>query len=188
MIDYLEELAKGQCSRTHPRAVISALNLFETTGGVKAEDRIATNALVTSTVADLERELGMEALRPRRKASHYSVSIVAAFEDQVCNVKMPEYKRIYAWWKLVRVWGCMRYNDILHVDPKTITEDGDSVCFPLASTKTTGVGRRVEIIFANVSHKAWWLGTLLGTTFCRSRRPIFVVSAEGPPATTTPST
>ena len=44
MIDYLEELAKGQCSRTQPRAVISALNLFETTGGVKTEDRIATNA------------------------------------------------------------------------------------------------------------------------------------------------
>ena len=87
------------------RAVISALNLFETTGGVKAEDRIATNALVTSTVADLERELGMGALRPRRKAPHYPVSIVAAFEDQVCNVKMPEYKRIYAWWKLVRRVG-----------------------------------------------------------------------------------
>ena len=109
MIDYLKEFAKGQCSRTHPRAVITALNLFETTGGVKAEDRIATNALVTSTVADLERELGMGALRPRRKAPHCPVSIVAAFEDQVCNVKIPEYKRIYAWLKLVRVWGCMRY-------------------------------------------------------------------------------
>ena len=143
MIDYLEELAKGQCSRTHPRAVISTLNLFETTGGVKAEDRIATNALVTSTVADLER-CGLDV----------PVSIVAAFEDQVCNVKMPEYKRIYAWWKLVRVWECMRYDDILHVDPKTITEDGDSVCFLLASTKTTGAGRRVEIIFAFVFRKA----------------------------------
>ena len=107
MIDYLEELAKGQCSRTHLRAVITALNLFETTGSVKAEERIATNALVTSTVADLEWELGMGALRPRRKAPHYPVSIVAAFEDQVCNVKIPEYKRIYAWWKLVRVWVCM---------------------------------------------------------------------------------
>ena len=96
MIDYLEDLAKRQCSRTQPRAVVSALNLFETTAGVKAEDRIATNALVTSIVADLERELGMGALRPRRKALHYTVSIVAAFEDQVCNVELPEYKRIYA--------------------------------------------------------------------------------------------
>ena len=55
MIDYFEELAKGQRSRTHPRAVTSTLNFFETSGGVKAEDRMATNALVTSTVADLER-------------------------------------------------------------------------------------------------------------------------------------
>ena len=141
-----EELAKGQCLRTQPLAVISALNLFETTGGVKTEDRIATNALVTSTVADLDRELGMGALRPRRKAPHYPVSIVAAFEDQVCNVNLPEYKRIYAWWKLVLVWGCMRYDDI--------TEDRDSVCFPLTSTKTTGAGRRVVIIFAHVSRKA----------------------------------
>ena len=83
MIDYLEELAKGQCSRTHPRAVISALYLFETTEGVKAEDRIATNALIISTVADLERELGVGAKRPRRKAPYYPVSVVAAFEDQV---------------------------------------------------------------------------------------------------------
>ena len=136
MIDYLEELAKGQCSRTHPRAVISALYLFETTGGVKAEDRIATNALITSTVADLERELGRGQ---------------AASTDQVCNVKMPEYKKIYAWWKLVRG---VRYDDIRHVDPKMITEDGDTVCFPLASTKTAGAGRRVEVIFAYVSRKA----------------------------------
>ena len=78
------------------------------------------------------------------------------------------------------------------------------MCFPLASTKTTGAGWRVEIIFAYVSRKAslrhgdwlevgWklmeqWPGTLLGTTFCRSSRLTFVVSAEGPPATTTPST
>ena len=54
----------------------------------------------------------------------------------------------------MRVWGCMRYDDLLHVDPKMITEDGDSVRFPLASTKTTGVGRRVEVIFAYVSRKA----------------------------------
>ena len=95
----------------------------------------------------------MGALRPRRKAPHFSFSIVAAFEDQVCNVKVPEYKRIYAWWKL-RVWRCMRYDDNLHVDPKTITEDGDCVFSPLASTKTTGAGRRVEIIFAYVTRKA----------------------------------
>ena len=69
---------------------------------------------------------------------------MAAFEDQVSTVKIPEYKRIYAWLKLVRVWRCMRYDDILHVDPKTITEDRDSVCFPLASTKTTGAGRRLR--------------------------------------------
>ena len=147
MIDYLEELAKGQCSRTHPRAVISALDLFETTGCVKAEDRIATNALVTSTVAHLDPELGMGALWPRRKAPQW-------LRSRFCNIKIPEYKRIYAWWKLVRVRGCMRYDDILHVDPKTITEDRDSVCFTLASTKTTGAGRRVEIVFAYVSRKA----------------------------------
>ena len=43
MIVYLE-LAKCQCPRTHPRAVISSLNLFETTGCVEVEDRIVTNA------------------------------------------------------------------------------------------------------------------------------------------------
>ena len=96
----------------------------------------------------------MGALRPRRKAPHYPVSIVAAFEDQVCNVKMPEYNRIDAWWKFVRVWWCVRSDNILHVDLKTITKDGDSVCFRLASTKTTGAGRRVETIFAYVSRKA----------------------------------
>ena len=151
-----DRLPRGACEGpvlAHTTAgLVSALNLFETTAGVKAEDRIATNALVT--IADLERELGMGALRPRRKALHYTVSIVAAFEDQVCNVELPEYKRIYAWWKLVRVWECMRYDDILHVDPKMITEDRDSVFFPLTSTKTTGAGRRVEIIFACVSRKA----------------------------------
>ena len=38
--------------------------------------------------------------------------------------------------------------DILHVEPKTTTEDGDAV------STTTGAGRRVEIIFAYVSRKA----------------------------------
>ena len=101
MIGYLEELAKGQCSRTHPRAVISALYLFKTTGGhqsggshhdVRADHQ---HALIAGTVADVKRELGMGAKRSRRKAPHHPVFVVAAFKDQVCNVKIPEYKRIY---------------------------------------------------------------------------------------------
>ena len=37
------ELAKGQFSCAHPWAVIYALCLIETTGGVKTEDRITTS-------------------------------------------------------------------------------------------------------------------------------------------------
>ena len=96
MIDYLEELAKGQCSRTQPRAVISALNLFETTGGVKTRIASQRTHWSPALLRIWSGELGMGALRPRHKAPHYPVSIVAAFEDQVCNVNLPECKRMYA--------------------------------------------------------------------------------------------
>jgi hypothetical protein len=154
LVVYLDELAMGTCGRSVPRAIVASLAMFESCGGVKAGERVASHTLVTSVVADLERELALGALRPRRKAPHYLVSLIAAFEDKVCNTAALPYQRLYAWWKLVRVWGCMRFDDILHVEPAGVSLVADCLILTIRSSKTTGAGRRVEVVYAYVAKGA----------------------------------
>ena len=155
IVEYMGDLATGDCARSVPRTICSALLFFEVCGGVRKEERVAHHPLVQSAVKDLERELALGNARPKKKAPHYPLSIIVALEVSVVDVGLPVYKRVFCWWKLARVWGGMRFDDILHVKPSDVESSLQGLSFTIHSTKCTGAGKKVELVYAHVARDAF---------------------------------
>ena len=73
-----------------------------------------------------ESKLALEdiELRPTKKANIMPVALVAAMEAEVVDDSQPNFKRGFAWYKLVKLWTGMRYNDTQGVPMRT-AELGD---------------------------------------------------------------
>ena len=39
-------------------------------------------------------------------------------EKVICDEGEKKYVRVFAWYRLIRVWGSMRFNDTLHIVPE----------------------------------------------------------------------
>ena len=136
IIEYLNEVALGGCPRTGPKSVCLALGFFETCGGIAKDERISLHPLVANTVKDLERELTLGKVQAVKKAPHFPVAIVLAMEAAVMDEEMPVYKRVFTWYKLVRIWGSLRFDDALHVRPEALTLDEHGLSLVVHSSKT----------------------------------------------------
>ena len=155
LIDYLEELAVGRCARSVPRAVSMALQFFEACGAVRVDDRISSHPLVVNAIKDMERELALGSTRAKRRAPHYHGSVVAALERAVLDHALQPYKRVFCWWKLVRLWASLRFDDILHVRPQDVAFTDVGLSLTSHSTKATGAGKKVELVQGYVSVAAF---------------------------------
>ena len=164
LIEYLEEIARADCKRTVPRSVVAALTFFETCGAVPKEVRASECALVHSAVKDLERELALGSARLKKKAPQFPTVVIMALEATVTNLQIEPYKRLFAWVKLVRIWAAMRFDDSMHVKPQSVELKDGNLELIIHSTKTTGAGKKVELVFAHVAKDAYlfsraWLST-----------------------------
>ena len=154
-LDFLHERSLEDCPRTLPQSLLLGLSFFEECGGVPVGERIANQDLVKRVVKDIEVSIASGQPRSRRKAPQYPVLVVVAFELYLRNESNPPYKRMLAWVKLVRIWGAMRFDDTLHIDPSTLALRESGLEFDISSTKTTGPGKRVEVLHAFVSRDAF---------------------------------
>ena len=84
------------------------------------------------------------------------MEVVRAWEVGVLDVTLQSFKRVFCWYKLIKLWGALRSHDSQGVLPSTMEFD------PLAGlqgeimrAKTTGVGRRVEVVQFYVAADAW---------------------------------
>jgi len=103
--EYLGELASGGCGATTPKYVRAALGFFASCGGIALSDRSSDHVLVAGTVKDLEREIEQRSGTEVKKAPHFPVRVLASLETAVVSPDLQRYKRVLAWYKLLRVWG-----------------------------------------------------------------------------------
>ena len=74
----------------------------------------------------------------KRQARLLPLSVISAMEEAVMNTELARYVRSYAWYRLLKVWGAMRYHDTLGVDFGSIKLDESGLVCTLKRTKTTG--------------------------------------------------
>ena len=79
-------------------------------GGIDPGLRTSADGLVTATVASVSRELA-ELRGPRSAAPRLPLVVIIALGLAVMSTTRPMFDRALAWYRLVRVWATLRFDD-----------------------------------------------------------------------------
>ena len=162
MLDYLASLTEGGCGPSVPVSVASALRLLETAGGVPPGQRLSEDPVWRAAV-EAAVEQAQHSAPPPRKAPTLPIAMVISFELYVVNESYPRYQRGYAWVKLVKLWACLRTNDVFGLDPARMSLGAEALTLVLTQSKTTGPGKKHREVkcyvhrLASISGKDWLL-------------------------------
>ena len=161
VIMLLEEQAAIPCAVTVPKRLVTAINFLEALGGVLEANRIYTNVFVTRTLQSIHSDLTANAggATFRKKANQLPVAVLMALEHTVTSSHDAAYIRVSAWTRLLRHWLALRWDDTMHMSPSKAKFDKNSgvLTVIIEQTKTTGVGKKVELLTAWVCRDAWLL-------------------------------
>ena len=152
---YLADRADEPCARSVFGTVRAAVAFFEGAAGFPPEVRFAHSEDVTAIVKELQLEVSKNKGRPHKRAKQILVSMVCAWEEIVMQEDIPIFPRAYAWLKLTGVWASLRSDDILGIDPLSIKLDEAGLTMKLLRTKTSGPGKKDEVLTAYVSAGAY---------------------------------
>ena len=148
---------------------------MEEAGGVSAADRLSRHPSVLATARSLEAELRTQAGAKEggRRAPCLPTALVESLEYVVVSTMFDWFTRVFAWYRLVRVWASLRFNDTLHIAPCEMVFEGGDWTFTLSSSKTTGPDKRVGSLRGTVSRGCYllcenWL--LVGWSLQKERR------------------
>ena len=102
--------------------------------------------------------------RRGRQAPPMLLAVIACIESVVVDTAARPFARFYAWYRLVRHWSAMRFDDTLGVCPGSITERARGIAGCLERSKTSGPGKAMRVLPFFVSDEAWvrerdWLRT-----------------------------
>ena len=152
---YVFLLLEEPCGRSVPSALFKVVAFLEMTSEVPSEKRITTTQAIHNYLMEFSKGSSW-APHQRVKAARIPLEVARAWAQGVLDVSLQKFKRIYSWYKLIKLWGALRSHDAEGVPPATLLFDevvglqGDIV-----RGKTTGVGRRVEVVQFFVSKDAW---------------------------------
>ena len=155
---YLESRAMEPCGKSIPVSIYKTLMFMEHAGEVQKEDMIQNDPALKNALEEVGLRLESEAMEPRKQAMHIPVKIVMAWEQVVCDEEQLRYTRPYAWFKLVKIWGAMRFSDTTGVKVESAGLDEEGWSADLDRTKTTGPGKRVNLVKVFVSKHAYLKG------------------------------
>jgi hypothetical protein len=155
--DYLQELADEPCARTVPAGIMKAVRFMELAGSVMQSEGYGDNQQLWGVVHDLEVQLAKKGGgRDRKQASMFLVSMVVSLELCVCTQReVPEYIIAFAWVKLLKIWGVLRYDDTLGLLPESMELDHRGLSAVIVRSKTTGAGKPAERLHVNISRDAF---------------------------------
>ena len=164
---YLCERADEPCGRTVFGAVCGAAAFMEKAAGFPESMELSGSPHIVSLVKELEVEVAIGKGKSKRKANQVLVTVLAGWEAVVMDDTQPQYVRAYAWLKCAEVWGSLRSDDTLGIDPHALVLDEEGLTMTLLRTKTTGPGKAIATLPVYIAHDAFveeknWLVTGVG--------------------------
>ena len=92
---------------------------------------------------ELTRKLEQSA-PPVRRAPRWLGCFVAPMETLVIDAATPLEVRVCAWFKLIKLWGSLRFDDAAHLKTTELRFYDGQLVGMMHQTKTTGAGKRVR--------------------------------------------
>ena len=152
---YLEDIAKEPCGPSVPASVLKALDFLEMMGGTKEDRRMCRDPSLMQVSLDIAAELKRGRPAGVKKSPPQPVAALVSSELAVVDCSKPVYTRLHNWVKLVRHWAALRWDDTLHTPPKLARYTVEGLTLKITQTKTTGPGKKVELLYAYISAKAY---------------------------------
>ena len=126
MVEYVEVRVKGNAAVTTFAASLGALRFLEEAGEVPTADRISAETALASAIKEAETRthanLSAAGLkRGKQQAPPLPLYLVAVLEKVVVDVSRPSFHRAYAWYRCVRHWASMRFDDTAGLAPSSLT-------------------------------------------------------------------
>lgn len=109
LLAYVEMRAAEPCTRTALKGFLAALSFVERAGGIRPNEMWSGDSMLKSAVDDATTELASTASssRPRRQAPREPIIMLVRRERCVVDLSRSRYRRMYCWWKCVKVWDLM---------------------------------------------------------------------------------
>ena len=157
LIDYLLDVASEDCAPSRIQGIAAALSVVEKRGGVPPLEMICENVLWKQTV----NQLTMDSQKSRgmgiKKAPGYTVKMLISLELFVVG-NSGSFFRLVAFCKLLKLWGCLRFNDLQGINPGKVVFSREGIRLVMERSKTTGPGKRTGDMMVFISRTAGFSG------------------------------
>ena len=144
LVAYLRQRADEPCGKSTLRSLWGPIVFCEKLAGVAEHARLSKDSLVEMYYGGLlaAAPQRLDGVAMVRKAPRLPLGVLAALEEVVLDPKEALAIRLWAWWKLVQAWACLRFDDHRGWVPgKTVLRE-QSLRTMLVRTKTRGRKRR----------------------------------------------
>ena len=83
------------------------------------------------------------------------MALLLSLEHFVMDQEQPIYLRVYAWLRLAKFWGSLRFSDLQWIAPHSIRWLAWGLTAKISRSKTTGPGKKVQTLQLAISAGAW---------------------------------
>ena len=155
-MDYLLARRDEPCGRSVPEAILKAISWMEKVAEYPEEQR-ATHGRLAWAAKDKITEILSEGARLIKRAPRYPVHLLAQLEELVLDPGHAIGWRVWAWAKLLKVWGSPRWSDLQAKIPAELALVEGRLVTTLRRTKTSGPNRRVRELPVAISEHAFFV-------------------------------
>ena len=139
-----------------PLAVSTAVAWFERTAGVEEDEQLMNQVFPQMVMRELTRKLEANA-PPIKRAPRWLGCFVAPMETLVVDGAVPFEVRVCAWFKLIKLWASMRFDDAAHLKTSELRFYDGQLIGMMHQSKTSGAGKRVRELPIFITKEAYAL-------------------------------
>ena len=153
--EFLEAMVEEPCSRSFPESVFKTLMFLEHAGEVPEHEQVCRSQAVKNALEESILRLQGVEIKAARKALLLPVALVVALETYVCDEKIANYDRVYAWFRLFKLWTGMRFDDTKGTPNRTIEMTEWGLKGIISRSKTSGPGKKIVTLPFYIHKDAW---------------------------------
>ncbi len=156
VMEYVALRLEEPCGKSVPSSVWSTLKFIEMSAEVPESERISSNLSLKNFFEEISRHPSWAIPSVRCSANRLPLALVASWEAVVVRKEESNYVRVFAWFKLIKLWAALRWDDTLGIPPSSmelLRERG--LRGKIVRSKTTGDGKRIDVQDFYVAFDSW---------------------------------
>ena len=156
VMEYVALRLEEPCGKSVPSSIWSTLKFVEMSAEVPESKRISSDLSLKNFFDEISRHPAWAVSSIRSSARRLPLAIAASWECMVVRKEERSYVRIFAWFKLLKLWAALRWDDTLGIPPSSIELlRGRGLRGKIVRSKTTGDGKRIDVQDFYVAFDSW---------------------------------